>query len=115
MPKVKFVNEKTEIEVPAGSNLRQEARKAGIQLYPPPSKFNCIGLGSCGRCRVLLSDATVANAKPMGIREKIRLALSWAAIGHEKTMRLACQTQVAGDLEVITQPPMNLYGTQKIW
>ena len=29
MPKIVFVNEKKEIEVPDGANLRQEARKAG--------------------------------------------------------------------------------------
>jgi hypothetical protein len=32
MPKVKFIKEKTEIEVPDGANLRAEARKAGIQV-----------------------------------------------------------------------------------
>src|SRR5260370_32473405 len=49
MPKVTFVNdknEKQEIEVPAGSNLRTEARKAGIQLYPRIGKYmNRPGLG----------------------------------------------------------------------
>src|SRR5436309_1545616 len=30
MPKVTFVTEKKEIEVPQGANLRQEARKAGL-------------------------------------------------------------------------------------
>jgi len=34
MPKVKFIKEKTEIEVPEGANLRAEAVKAGIQVYP---------------------------------------------------------------------------------
>src|SRR5262249_26642613 len=34
MPKVVFVNEKQELDVPAGANLRQEARKAGLELYP---------------------------------------------------------------------------------
>src|SRR5207249_2336358 len=33
MPKVTFVNEKKEIEVPAGSNLREEAAKAAISVY----------------------------------------------------------------------------------
>src|SRR5437763_8027327 len=33
MPKVTFVNEKVELEVPAGANLRQEAMKAGIDVY----------------------------------------------------------------------------------
>ena len=31
---VKFVNEKKEIQVPEGSNLRKEALRAGVGLYP---------------------------------------------------------------------------------
>ena len=55
MPKVTFVNEKQEIEVPAGANLRQEARKAGVQLYKGPFRLlNCHGLGLCGTCLVLV-------------------------------------------------------------
>ena len=36
MPKVTIVNQKKEIEVPAGANLREELRKNGIELkrYP---------------------------------------------------------------------------------
>jgi len=33
-----------------------------------------------------------------------------AYIGHEDTMRLACQTRVTGDIEVETQPKMDLFG-----
>src|SRR6516162_5569132 len=55
MPKVTFVNEKTEIEVPIGSNLRQEARKAGIEVYKGIERYlNCRGLGLCGTCKVLV-------------------------------------------------------------
>ena len=46
MPKVVFVNEKQEIEVPPGANLRKEAIKAGIQLYSGPHRYlNCRGFG----------------------------------------------------------------------
>ena len=31
---IKFVNEKKEIQVPDGSNLRSEALRAGVALYP---------------------------------------------------------------------------------
>src|SRR5262249_4637770 len=55
MPKVTFVNEKREIEVPEGSNLRQEARKAGIEVYKGIERYlNCRGLGLCGTCKVLV-------------------------------------------------------------
>ena len=116
MPTVKFLNEKMEIRVPEGANLRREALKAGVPLYPGINRIlNCRGLGSCGTCRVIISDATLAGASPKGLKERIRLAVSFFQIGHEKSMRLACQTRVRGDLEVTTRPPFNLYGTQKNW
>ena len=46
MPVVNFVKEKKKIEVPQGANLRKEAQKAGIQIYPGIHQvFNCHGLG----------------------------------------------------------------------
>ena len=48
MPKVVFVNEKKEIEVPAGANLREEAKKAGVNVYWGLSRYlNCFGHGTC--------------------------------------------------------------------
>ena len=63
MPPVNFVNEKKQIEVPAGANLRKEALKAGIKLYGGLNGFgakvnevlNCHGLGHCGTCRVKIT------------------------------------------------------------
>ena len=63
MPKVVFIKEKRELEVPEGANLRDEAVKAGIQVnfeaIDTPTGFlgrylNCRGLGLCGTCRVLV-------------------------------------------------------------
>src|SRR5438094_5284539 len=55
MPKVVIANEKKEIEVPAGANLREELVKAGVQVYGRVEKYlNCRGLGLCGTCRVLV-------------------------------------------------------------
>ncbi len=110
MPVVKFVNEKKEIEVPEGANLRQEALKAGVNLYPGIHKYlNCRGFAQCASCRVLITQGQ-ENAGSKGILEKARLVCSFAYIGHEQTMRLACQTQVLGDMTVETQPPLNLFG-----
>jgi len=107
---VKFVNEKKEIQVPEGSNLRKEAMRAGVGLYPGINKvLNCHGFGHCGSCRVLVAKG-MENASPKGFMEKLRLRFSMAFIGHEDTMRLACQTNVNGDMEVLTTPPLNLYG-----
>jgi len=110
MPVVNFVNEKKQIQVPAGANLRQEAIKAGIQLYPHIHRLlNCHGLAQCGSCRVRIVKG-MENASPMGTLEKLRLKPSFAYIGNEETMRLACQTLVNGDMDVETRPPLNLFG-----
>ena len=110
MPTITFANEKKEIQVPNGANLRKEALRAGVQLYPGIHKFaNCHGFGSCGSCRVLVTKG-MENTSPKGILESARLAVSLAAIGNEQTMRLACQTRVEGDITVTTCPPMNLFG-----
>lgn len=108
---IKFVNEKKEIQVSEGSNLRTEAMRAGVGLYPGINKvLNCHGLGSCGSCRVLITKG-MDHASPMGFWERLRLSkLSVAYIGNEDTMRLACQTTVHGDMEVQTTPPLNLFG-----
>ena len=53
MPVVKFTKENKEIEVPRGANLRKEAIKAGVNLYPALTAsgaginqyLNCHGFG----------------------------------------------------------------------
>ena len=107
---IRFINEKKEIQVPEGSNLRKEAIRAGVQLYSGVHKVgNCHGLSLCGSCRVLVTKG-MENASPMGLMERMRLKSSMAYIGNEDTMRLACQTEVHGDMEVQTHPPMNWFG-----
>jgi ferredoxin len=110
MPTITFINEKKEIQVPAGANLRKEALAAGVQLYPGIHKLaNCHGFGTCGSCRVLVTKG-MENTSPKGLLESARLGVSLAAIGNESTMRLACQTRVNGDITVTTRPPLNLFG-----
>ena len=123
MPIVHFVNEKKQIEVPAGANLRAEAIKAGIRLYDGLNGFgakvnevfNCHGFGHCGTCRVKITQGA-QNASPMGLMETVTFKYNplgpamLAYIGNEDTMRLACRTQVNGDMTVETRPPMNLTG-----
>ena len=107
---IKFVNEKKEVQVPEGSNLRSEAQRAGVGLYSGIHKaLNCRGFGQCGSCRVLITKG-MENASRMGFFEKMRLRFSMPYVGNEDTMRLACQTKVNGDMEVQTTPALNLYG-----
>jgi ferredoxin len=122
MPTVTFVNEKKTIEVPAGANLRKEARKAGVQLYPFPHNIvNCMGLGLCTSCRVIIKKG-VENCSRQGVFEKASMNASmltppftfFARLGHEHDLRLACQTTVNGDIEVETKPSLNWHG-EKFW
>jgi ferredoxin len=120
MPTVTFVKEKKTIEVPAGANLRKEARKAGVQLYPFPHNYvNCMGLGQCGSCRVIIKKG-LENCSRQGIIEKLSkfnllnpMSLD-SRLRDDENLRLACQLRVNGDIEVETQPPMNWHG-EKFW
>jgi ferredoxin len=123
MPIINFVNEKKQVEVPAGADLRQETLKAGVPLYnglngygaKHNAIFNCLGFGICGTCRVLITKG-MENASPMGALEKFQFKWNplspapFAYIGNEDKMRLACRTKVNGDMDVVTCPPLNLTG-----
>jgi ferredoxin len=123
MPIVNFVNEKKQIEVPQGANLRKEARKHDVQVYGHIHKvLNCHGLGLCGTCRVLITKG-MEHTNPMTVMERLQFKVpvcsllnappgmcTMAYIGNEDTMRLACQTKVYGDIDVVTKPPLNLFG-----
>ncbi|MFO0880590.1 MAG: 2Fe-2S iron-sulfur cluster-binding protein [Gemmataceae bacterium] len=118
MPKVVFVNEKKEIEVPVGANLRKEARAAGVEVHGTvETVLNCRGNGLCGTCRVLVKQGK-ENLSPMGLREKANLNLHpvslLARIGHEEEMRLSCQVQVLGDCTIQTRPAFNWTG-ENFW
>jgi ferredoxin len=114
MPKVVFVKEKKEIEVPDGANLRLEATKAGIAVYKGFDRYlNCQGHGVCGTCRVLVKKG-MENLSPKGRLERFTLWRMLATIGHENEMRLACRVQVHGDCTIETTPPRNLSG-ENFW
>jgi len=110
MPTINFVNEKKQIQVPEGANLRREARRAGIQVYRGKDRLlNCHGFGQCGSCRVLITKGTDhTNARTL--IERIRMWFSMAYVGNEDRMRLSCQTKVRGDIDVVTRPELNLFG-----
>jgi ferredoxin len=118
MPKINFVNEKKEIEVPYGANLRQEALKAGIQVYKGMHKYlNCMGLGLCGTCKVLVKKG-VENLSPKGRLERFTLNFGptnvFFIVGHEEEARLSCQVKVHGDCTVETKPAFN-WGGENFW
>lgn len=118
MPTITFVNEKKTVEVPTGANLRKEAIKAGVPLYPFPHNYlNCLGNGLCNSCKVIVKKGLENCTKPSAF-EKVSMLIHpltfFARLGHETDLRLACQLRVNGDIEVQTQPPMNLHG-ENFW
>jgi ferredoxin len=118
MPKVIFVNEKKEIEVESGANLRTAARANGIDIYKGLSRYlNCRGLGMCGTCRVFVKSG-MENLTPRSVMERINLTVHpmtmMAAIGHETELRLACQTCVKGDCTIETHADVNWNG-ENFW
>ena len=118
MPKVTFVSEKKEIEVPEGSNLRAEARKAGLEVHGAVESYvNCMGNGLCGTCRVLVKKG-MENLGKKTVMEKLHFAAHpvgmLAAIGHEEEVRLSCQCTVNGDCTIETKPGLNWSG-ENFW
>src|SRR5215475_776162 len=110
MPKVTVVNQKKEIEVSAGANLREELRKNGVEVYPGMARYvNCFGHGQCGTCKILVKSG-MENLSSKGMMEKFTLFRMLSAIGHEDEMRLSCQCTVNGDCGVEVQPEMNVSG-----
>lgn len=100
MPKVTFVNEAVTLEAERGKTLKELADGAGINLYEGFwSTYHCSGTGKClgSGCRVWVSELGNGAASPRTFWEKIRPT-------HTGQIRLACQVEVAGDLDVRTQP-----------
>ena len=119
MPQVKFIKEKKTVEAENGENLRQLALRNGIQLYSGPHKVvNCRGLGQCGSCHVAIKK-NADNCNKPGLLERLRIfagpLLFWKRLSYqENELRLACKTQVNGDIDVETGPDGNWHG-EKFW
>ena len=115
MPKITIVNEKKEIEVPQGVNLRQALREAAVNVYNGPELYvNCQGFGACGTCRVLVKKGQ-ENLSPKGLIERVSMGLHWiSTTGLEEELRLSCQCRVNGDISIEVRPEANLCG-ENFW
>ncbi len=119
MPKVSFVKEKQDVEVPEGATLRTEALKHKIQVNYQLGNgtvgkvLNCHGLGTCGSCLVLVKKGA-ENLTPRAGWEKFRLGVMMSTIGHEEEARLSCQAKVKGDCTIETNPGINWSG-ENFW
>jgi len=90
----------TEVFVPAGTLLSKAAAAAGMAIETP-----CGGMGTCGKCRVIVEGTT--NAPDSS--ELSRLSDSEIAAG----MRLACRTKITDEITV-TIPDESRSRVQKI-
>ena len=79
-----------------GANLRKVLLDNKIPLYNGKSKYiNCMGIGTCGTCAVEI----IGEVSPPNWKDQARRSLPPHSI--TKNRRLACQTTVLGDIEVI--------------
>ncbi len=108
MPKV-YAHGKI-IECDHGANLRQVLLKHNIDLYNGKSKLiNCRGIGTCGTCAVQLEG----EVSPANWQDQARRSLP----PHSPTrpLRLACQTQVLGDVTVHKFDGFWGQGSDQLW
>ena len=96
MPKVRFLNEFVESDVPAGTTLLEAAQRAGVAVHRGFwARFHCRGLGFCGSCKMWVSSPEALD--PPGLLERIRYTVRGA-------LRLGCRARVRGDVDVRTKP-----------
>jgi ferredoxin len=98
MPKVTFLNETTTVEAKKGQTIKEVAIETGIPLHRGFWTWaNCRSHGLCGSCEVWVTELAPQALSPKGFREKVRPKV-------KGKVRLACQAQVLGDIEVRTLP-----------
>lgn len=99
MPRIHFVREDVTVEVPEGDHVRYPALESDVPVYCGPWKFaNCHGNGLCGTDRVIVSPAS--NTNGLTLQERIWLRND---LKKNPNVRLACQVEVYGDVEVETR------------
>jgi ferredoxin len=92
MPRVRFLTEKLEVEVPAGTSILEAARKAGA-----PEGDRCGGVCACSTCHVYvvkgLERTSEAEDEEQDILDK--------AFDVRMESRLGCQATITGDIDVV--------------
>jgi ferredoxin, 2Fe-2S len=91
VPKVRFLKEKVEVEVPAGTTILKAARLAGA-----PEGDRCGGVCACSTCHVYVvkgfDETSEIEDEEFDILDK--------AIDVRMTSRLGCQAKINGDVEI---------------
>ena len=98
------------LEGQPGENLRKVLLRHNIALYNGQSKIiNCRGIGSCGTCAVAIEG----EVSPVNWRDRTRRSLP--PHNSERPLRLACQTQVLGDISVTKYDAFWGQGETVVW
>jgi ferredoxin len=98
VPTINFVRENIQVEVPEGEHVRYPALENDVKIYCGLwGLANCHGNGLCATDRVIVTPAN--NVNPHTTLEKIRLG---RALKKNPNLRLACQVEVYGDIDVQT-------------
>jgi ferredoxin len=93
-----------------GANLRKVLLEQGIALYNGNATLiNCRGMGSCGTCAVEI-EGEVSEAN---WRDRTRRSLP--PHSPDRDLRLACQTQILGDLRITKFHGFWGQGSQPVW
>ena len=88
MPKVTFLPDGNEIEVPAGTTILQAAKKAHAQVG-----FACGGVCACSTCHVYVKEGE-GELSPMEMNEEDRLD---SAFDVRPSSLLGCQSHLEAD------------------
>ena len=96
MPKVFVKDQDLEFKCEPGANLRAAMLTNKAKLYQGMSRFlNCHGHGMCGTCLVRL------ESNPAGLTDRTETE-NRKLFGTNPHVRLACQAEVCGDIEITT-------------
>ncbi len=88
MPKIFFIPQNKEIEVDKGTGILTAADQAGLYI-----EGDCAGRGTCGKCRVKLTEGE--KAAPTSAEKK-----HLSATDLEKGWVLACQRTIENDMTI---------------
>lgn len=93
-----------------GANLRRVLVAHGVEVHNGQAKvINCRGIGTCGTCAV----AVEGPVSEVNWRDRARRSLP--PHNPTRSLRLACQTQVLGDVCVTKYDGFWGQGTQCQW
>jgi 2Fe-2S ferredoxin len=91
MPKVRFIREKLDVEVPQGTTILEASRQAGA-----PEGDRCGGVCACSTCHVYVVEGFEQTSEI----EDEEFDILDKAFDVRMNSRLGCQAKIAGDIAV---------------